>query len=215
MRPPTADLDRGSAHPLASTRGPAAATSTCRTWPGGPGARASRCSAPATSPTRPGSTTCASTWCRPSRAFPPAPGPRARGRRSGCRRACSRRSRPGSCSRVEISTIYKRDDRTRKVHHLIYLPDLDGGRPVQHRARAGSATSAPTAGPILGLDSRDLLEITLEASPDGYLVPAHIWTPWFSALGSKSGLRRDRRLLRRPGRAHLRGGDRAVAPTRR
>src|SRR5262249_16936799 len=41
--------------------------------------------------------------------------------------------------------------------------------------------------PILGLDSRDLLEMTLEASPDAYLVPAHIWTPWFSALGSKSG----------------------------
>jgi uncharacterized protein (TIGR00375 family) len=41
--------------------------------------------------------------------------------------------------------------------------------------------------PILGLDARDLLEIVLELAPDGFLVPAHIWTPWFSLFGSKSG----------------------------
>ncbi|MFE9203944.1 UvrD-helicase domain-containing protein [Micromonospora sp. NPDC007230] len=87
---------------------------------------------------------------------------------------------------VEISTIYKRDDRTRKVHHLIYLPDLDAV--ARFNAALGRIGNLGSDGrPILGLDSRDLLEITLEASPDGYLVPAHIWTPWFSALGSKSG----------------------------
>ncbi|MCX5682038.1 MAG: endonuclease Q family protein, partial [Candidatus Omnitrophica bacterium] len=41
--------------------------------------------------------------------------------------------------------------------------------------------------PILGLDSRDLLEITLESHPKSFLIPAHIWTPWFSVFGSKSG----------------------------
>ncbi|MFG1928559.1 UvrD-helicase domain-containing protein [Cryptosporangium sp. NPDC048952] len=87
---------------------------------------------------------------------------------------------------VEISTIYKRDDKTRKVHHLVYLPDLEAvGRFNAKLARIGNIAS--DGRPILGLDSRDLLEITLEASPDGYLVPAHIWTPWFAALGSKSG----------------------------
>ncbi len=87
---------------------------------------------------------------------------------------------------VEISTIYKRDDRTRKVHHLVYLPDLPAVERFNAKlARIGNIGS--DGRPILGLDSRDLLEITLEASPDGYLVPAHIWTPWFSALGSKSG----------------------------
>src|SRR6266540_2908025 len=87
---------------------------------------------------------------------------------------------------VEISTIYKRGDRTRKVHHLIYLPDLDAV--ARFNTRLGRVGNLGADGrPILGLDSRDLLEITLEASPDGYLVPAHIWTPWFSALGSKSG----------------------------
>ncbi|WP_067509636.1 UvrD-helicase domain-containing protein [Actinoplanes sp. TFC3] len=87
---------------------------------------------------------------------------------------------------VEISTIYKRDDRTRKVHHLIYLPDFEAAARFNTAlGRIGNLTA--DGRPILGLDSRDLLEIVLEASPDGYLVPAHIWTPWFSALGSKSG----------------------------
>ncbi|HEY1488431.1 MAG TPA: UvrD-helicase domain-containing protein, partial [Micromonosporaceae bacterium] len=90
---------------------------------------------------------------------------------------------------VEISTIYKRDDRTRKVHHLIYLPDLDAAE--RFNTRLGRIGNLGSDGrPILGLDSRDLLEIVLEASPDGFLVPAHVWTPWFSAMGSKSGFDR-------------------------
>jgi uncharacterized protein (TIGR00375 family) len=90
---------------------------------------------------------------------------------------------------VEISTIYKRDDRTRKVHHLVYIPDLDAAE--RFNTRLGRIGNLGSDGrPILGLDSRDLLEITLEASPDAFLVPAHIWTPWFSALGSKSGFDR-------------------------
>src|SRR4051812_20949119 len=87
---------------------------------------------------------------------------------------------------VEISTIYKRDDRTRKVHHLIYLSGFEAAARFNTAlGRIGNLTA--DGRPILGLDSRDLLEIVLEADPDGYLVPAHIWTPWFSALGSKSG----------------------------
>jgi DNA helicase II / ATP-dependent DNA helicase PcrA len=87
---------------------------------------------------------------------------------------------------VEISTIYKRAERTRKVHHLVYLPDFDAVAEFNRRlGRIGNLGS--DGRPILGLDSRDLLEITLESSPDGYLVPAHIWTPWFAVLGSKSG----------------------------
>lgn len=87
---------------------------------------------------------------------------------------------------VEISTIYKRGDRTRKIHHLLYAPDLAAAeRIAAGLARIGNIAS--DGRPILGLDSRDLLEITLEASSDAYLVPAHIWTPWFAVLGSQGG----------------------------
>lgn len=87
---------------------------------------------------------------------------------------------------VEISTIYKSGDRTRKVHHLVYAPDLDAAkRFAGSLARIGNIAS--DGRPILGLDSRDLLEVVLEAGEGCYLIPAHIWTPWFAALGSKSG----------------------------
>jgi DNA helicase-2/ATP-dependent DNA helicase PcrA len=90
---------------------------------------------------------------------------------------------------VEISTIYKRAGRTRKVHHLLYMPDLAAAaRCTAALARIGNLVS--DGRPILGLDSRDLLEITLEAGDGAYLVPAHAWTPWFSPLGSKSGFDR-------------------------
>ncbi|HKR52354.1 MAG TPA: UvrD-helicase domain-containing protein [Pseudonocardiaceae bacterium] len=87
---------------------------------------------------------------------------------------------------VEISTIYKRAEHTRKVHHLVYVPDLDAAAEFNRRlGRIGNLGS--DGRPILGLDSRDLLEITLECSDGAYLVPAHVWTPWFAVLGSKSG----------------------------
>src|SRR5215211_7254915 len=90
---------------------------------------------------------------------------------------------------VEISTIYKRAERTRKVHHLLYMPDMaSAARCTAALERIGNLAS--DGRPILGLDSRDLLEITLEAADGAYLVPAHVWTPWFAALGSKSGFDR-------------------------
>ncbi len=87
---------------------------------------------------------------------------------------------------AEISSIYKRHGATRKVHNLLYVPDFAAAERVGARlARIGNIAS--DGRPILGLDSRDLLEILLELAPEGFLVPAHIWTPWFSLFGSRSG----------------------------
>lgn len=87
---------------------------------------------------------------------------------------------------VEISTIYKKWDKTRKVHHVVFVPDMEATG--KFRDKLGSIGNIKSDGrPILGLDSRDLLEITLESGEGSYIIPAHIWTPWFSVLGSKSG----------------------------
>src|ERR1700735_5067912 len=87
---------------------------------------------------------------------------------------------------VEISTIYRRAERTRKVHHLIYAPSFEAAdRITADLAKIGNLAS--DGRPILGLDSRDLLEITRSGAPGCFLVPAHVWTPWFAVLGSKSG----------------------------
>lgn len=87
---------------------------------------------------------------------------------------------------VEISTIYKKWDKTRKVHHVVFVPDFEAAE--KFRTRLDAIGNIKSDGrPILGLDSRDLLEITLEAGEGSCIIPAHIWTPWFSVLGSKSG----------------------------
>ena len=86
----------------------------------------------------------------------------------------------------EISCIYKKDGKTRKVHHLILMPDIASVLKLNEQlGRIGNISS--DGRPILGLDSRDLLEITLEVSDRAFFIPAHIWTPWFSVFGSKSG----------------------------
>ncbi len=86
----------------------------------------------------------------------------------------------------EISTIYKQGDTVRKVHHLISAPTMDAVHKISASlAQKGNIIS--DGRPILGITSRDLLEIVLEADANAFLIPAHIWTPWFSALGSKSG----------------------------
>ncbi len=88
---------------------------------------------------------------------------------------------------VEISTIYKKGDKTRKVHHIIFAPTIAQANKIRSKLnKIGNIRS--DGRPILGLDSRNLLEIVLEEGGEGcYLIPAHIWTPWFSVLGSKSG----------------------------
>jgi uncharacterized protein (TIGR00375 family) len=86
----------------------------------------------------------------------------------------------------EISSIYKRGGRVRKVHNIVFAPDFESVRRM-NAVLAGIGNIESDGRPILGLDSRDLLEIVLEEVPEGFLVPAHIWTPWFSLFGSKSG----------------------------
>jgi DNA helicase-2/ATP-dependent DNA helicase PcrA len=100
---------------------------------------------------------------------------------------------PSSCLRPtwfllsgEISCIYKKNGLTRKLHHLILMPDM--GSVLKLNKRLGQIGNISSDGrPILGFDSRDLLEITLEASERAFFIPAHVWTPWFSVFGSKSG----------------------------
>ena len=96
---------------------------------------------------------------------------------------------PGFVVTGEISSIYKRDGKTRRVHNLILLPSLEAADALSARLEAvGNIRS--DGRPILGLDSRDLLEMTLEACPEAELIPAHIWTPHFSMFGAFTGFER-------------------------
>jgi DNA helicase II / ATP-dependent DNA helicase PcrA len=87
---------------------------------------------------------------------------------------------------TEISSIYKKNDVVRKVHSVVVLSSLEAARKFQKRL--GAIGNIKSDGrPILGLDAKNVLEIALECDPKTLFIPAHIWTPWFSVLGSKSG----------------------------
>ncbi len=87
---------------------------------------------------------------------------------------------------TEISSIYKKDNKTRKNHNLVFAPNRRVAKKFNARLdRIGNIKA--DGRPILGLDAKKLLEIMLDISEASFLIPAHIWTPWFSVLGSKSG----------------------------
>ena len=89
----------------------------------------------------------------------------------------------------EISCIYKKKGATRKNHQLIFVPHLEAAKKLNAKlAQIGNLSA--DGRPILGLDAKILLELVLAMSDTkspNYLIPAHIWTPWFSVFGSKSG----------------------------
>jgi uncharacterized protein (TIGR00375 family) len=88
---------------------------------------------------------------------------------------------------AEISNIYKKAGRVRKIHNVVLAPDFETVERIQQALLKHKFNITSDGRPIFGMDSRDLLELMLSCSEDIFFFPAHIWTPWFSALGAQSG----------------------------
>lgn len=87
---------------------------------------------------------------------------------------------------AEISCIYRKNDRTRKVHSLILVPDFsDAARINLALSRIGNLKA--DGRPILGLDALELLKTVMDLCPSAVFIPAHAWTPHFSVFGAVSG----------------------------
>jgi len=88
---------------------------------------------------------------------------------------------------TELSLIYRHRDKTRRIHMCVFLSSLERVKDF-NRALAGRGAKLGSDGrPILGRSSKEILEIVREVDDQGFVVPAHIWTPWFALFGSKSG----------------------------
>ena len=87
---------------------------------------------------------------------------------------------------AEISCIYSKNGKVRKIHSLVFVPDLaTAARMNAVLSKIGNLSS--DGRPILGLDAKELLKIVLDISDDSLLIPAHAWTPHFSVFGASSG----------------------------
>lgn len=87
---------------------------------------------------------------------------------------------------TEISCIYSKNGKGRRAHILIFAPSLEIAGKINSKLNL-TYNLKSDGRPILGLDAKDLAKIVLDISPECFVVPAHIWTPWFSLFGSKSG----------------------------
>jgi len=87
---------------------------------------------------------------------------------------------------TEISCIYSKKGRIRKIHTIIFAPSFAVVEKINaHLGWIGNL--AADGRPILGLDAKELVKIVLNASENCLVIPAHLMTPWFSLFGSKSG----------------------------
>lgn len=87
---------------------------------------------------------------------------------------------------VEVNNIYTRKGKVRRLHNIIFAPDFATVEKVNgYLTKYGKLAS--DGRPILSLDSYDMFKQLLDISPDVFLIPAHIWTPWFSMFGANSG----------------------------
>lgn len=86
----------------------------------------------------------------------------------------------------EISNIYTKNGKCRKIHNVILMPSLVSVKEFNRRLSfKGNIES--DGRPIIGMDAKDLLALSLEVDKKSIFIPAHIWTPWFSLFGSMSG----------------------------
>lgn len=86
----------------------------------------------------------------------------------------------------EISNIYNRHGKTRRIHNVVVLPSLEAAIKINNTLSWQGNLSADGR-PILGMDSEELLKIVMQIEPQALFIPAHIWTPWFGLFGSMSG----------------------------
>lgn len=87
---------------------------------------------------------------------------------------------------VEISSIYAKYGKTRRVHNLIFAPSVETADKI-NTVLGWQGNLKSDGRPILGLDSKELAKLVFNIDSEAVLVPAHVWTPWFSVFGSMSG----------------------------
>ncbi len=88
---------------------------------------------------------------------------------------------------VEIASIYTHKGRGRRVHNLVFMPDFASAEVFQKELLSRKANLGSDGRPIVGISSKDLLSLALQASEHALFIPAHAWTPWFGVFGSESG----------------------------
>ena len=87
---------------------------------------------------------------------------------------------------VEVNNIYEKSGKSRRIHNIIFAPSFEIVKEI-NQALEEYGNLFSDGRPILKLDSKDMVKIIRSISKDCFIVPAHVWTPWFALLGSNTG----------------------------
>ena len=88
---------------------------------------------------------------------------------------------------AEVNCVYKQGRRARRVHLLVYVPTFEAVRRIRQDLEKLGSNLNSDGRPTVGASARELTTRLLEIDDACMAVPAHIWTPWYGLLGSKSG----------------------------
>ena len=88
---------------------------------------------------------------------------------------------------TEISNIYSQGGKGRRVHTVFMAPNLETAEKINNELKRRGGNLLSDGRPILGLSVEEMCEVVWSVDEEVIVVPAHIWTPWFSMFGSKSG----------------------------
>jgi uncharacterized protein (TIGR00375 family) len=92
---------------------------------------------------------------------------------------------------TEVSTVYPQDNKIRKIHHVIHVPNFDIVDQINEElSKLGAKLHIDGRLLLNKRTSVELVELLIKIYKDVLIVPAHVWTPWFSVFGSKSGFDR-------------------------
>ena len=84
---------------------------------------------------------------------------------------------------VEVASIYTHRGKGRRIHNLVFLPDFEAAEKFQKTLLSRHANIASDGRPIVGIPSKELLGMALDASEKAIFIPSHAWTPWFGVFG--------------------------------
>ncbi|PJE76967.1 DNA helicase UvrD [Candidatus Uhrbacteria bacterium CG10_big_fil_rev_8_21_14_0_10_48_16] len=87
----------------------------------------------------------------------------------------------------EVSQIYSKGGKSRRVHNLIFSPSIETCEKVIKALKHRGFNLQADGRPILGIDSEDLYKLLKEIDEKIIVIPSHAWTPWYAIFGSKSG----------------------------
>lgn len=88
---------------------------------------------------------------------------------------------------TEVATIHEYAGKSRRIHHVITIPNLEGAEELRERLKRYGELDADGR-PILSIRPAELVEILMEVDRDIVIFPAHVWTPWWGIFGSMSGV---------------------------